>query len=217
MYPQQAFLDAVRDTIQARTDDMYWSNLHFLSVLVGTLILLTLITETIKYVVQRRTIGKMTQIVEQAKLEYTEAIESLKDELSLKNHFSRVRYERELKVYEAIWPTIWTLSDRVKKSYSGAFELKDKPEELRAYYKRNFHDHAASLQEQTEKNRPFFPDEILRKVVRLENLCTAEADGSILLQAPRNMVDVKDSHLQIEKAIEDVATAIRERLARFDG
>ena len=116
-------------------------------------------------------IAEMTAKIEDSKSVYTERLEQLKAELLARSQFSKLRYEREMKIYEDIWPQVSSLREAVKALRPIADaplkggETKDsrKQEQGRHYMEAD-----VAFSRAVERNRPFYPQEIwseLRKLI----------------------------------------------------
>jgi hypothetical protein len=167
-------------------------------------------------------IAKITSEVEAAKLGFAQKLERDKAELVTRGHFSRVRYEREMQVYERVWPTISGLRDAVLALRPPGFVMVNsgEPEEDRNNRLiRNYFDAKRAFAEATEHNRPFYPPEIWGEIVPLSRLCQAEG-GQYMLMNPRDdpgyWQRAIDNAEQINLKVENICEAIRKRLSKFD-
>ena len=73
----------------------------------------TYLVEKGKNAATREDIGRITTEIEASKSHFTERLEHLKAELSSRAHYGQVRYEREMKVFEEVWPKLCVLRESV--------------------------------------------------------------------------------------------------------
>lgn len=167
-------------------------------------------------------VGRITTEIESSKSNFTERLERLRTDLSSRAHFGKVRYEREMKIYEAIWPKlielrVAVLSLRPAMDHSlGPGETVESRKEQRSHRFALAHDEFRKVM---EHNKPFYPPEIWKELLEVMNLCWGEAvyygvfdprqDREYWLKAMDNAKAINE---QIDKTCE----VIRSRLAAFD-
>jgi hypothetical protein len=145
----------------------------------------------------------------------------IKAAIENKQHFSRVRYERELKVYEELWPKLCQLqvaagSLRPKAEWELA---KDETEESRSQIRcKRFDDAFWPLLNEIDNARPFYSDEIWNEIGKLMKLCWGEAvEYALVKDRDKNYWDNAHKNADaIGKQIDTICEAIRTRLSKFD-
>jgi hypothetical protein len=154
--------------------------------------------------------------------EITRKVESIKADFAAKQHFSQIRYEREMKVFEEIWPKLCDLQ-------SAALSLRpvwdNSPPEGQTVESRkqerpaNFQAALQSYLMTINHNRPFYPPTIWEELQALLKLCWGEAVEFSTL-TPRDDREywkkAMDNAEAINKQIDKTCEAIRNRLSKFD-
>lgn len=79
--------------------NLIWLSLIPIISILGSL-LASYLTEKGKSIATKEDIGQITRIVESSKTEFTDRLEHLRSDLASRSHYSKLRYERELKIYE---------------------------------------------------------------------------------------------------------------------
>ena len=69
-------------------------------------VLVAYLNEKGKNAATKEDVGRITAEIETAKSHFTERLEHVRAELSSRVHFGKVRYEHELKVFQAVWPIL---------------------------------------------------------------------------------------------------------------
>jgi hypothetical protein len=161
--------------------------------------------------------------------EITQKVESIKTDLATKQHFSRVRYERELKVYEELWPKLCELQAAVLSlrpgfSFSSAENVSEEDKILEQ--KKRFREAHRSFGLAVNHSRPFYPAEVWNQLNELIKLCWGEAiewglfSSRQLMQAKENREDYDEKAEKnadaINKQIDTICDVIRIRLSKFD-
>ena len=147
-----------------------------------------------------------------------------------KQHFSRVRYEREMKIYEELWPKLCeleaiSLSLRSGFGFTTSAESTEEEETLKR--KQKFWDAHKAFFLAVSYSRPFYSTDVWKEVNKLIKLCWGEAVEWGLLAHPalmRARENREDYYKNAEKnadaikiQIEKICEAIRTRLSKFDG
>jgi hypothetical protein len=142
----------------------------------------------------------------------TTTVESIKSELASKQHFSRVRYEIETKIYSQIWEKLVAFEESVQSLVVKKDQPVESPELKRCNDARN------NLIDAIKNNRPFYPREIWKELIICQQLC----QGLKMLKNPEFLSDPnlrKEYHelpLKIQTQLDKVEEAIRNRLSKFD-
>ena len=179
--------------------------------------------EKAKNTATKEDIAEITKKIEDSKSVYTERLEQLKADLLARSHFSQVRYEREMKIYDDIWQKLSGLKQAVLSLRpivdvvlkEGETEESRKQVRAKDYVNAN-----AALSESVEHHRPFYPHEIWSELVKLLDLCWGEAVQFRFADQQRDWEKYWDKATQNSKAIntqvEQICEAIRTRLTKFD-
>lgn len=176
-----------------------------------------------KNVATKEDIAEITGQIEAAKSVYTEKLEQLKADLVARSHFSKVRYEREMKIYEDIWPKVFSLREAVLwlRPVMDVPLIEGQTKESRNQERETrYADASMTFSKAVENNRPFYPDEIWSKLLHLDNLCWGEAVES-KFPDPRpgkgiDWANVVKKSKEITAQVDEICEAIRTRLKKFD-
>jgi len=222
MTPEQ-IQNAVESAFKLRDSFML---IYFILVPIVTVIITltaSYLREKGKNIATKEDIGEITTQVEKAKSEYSEQLEKLKSELAQKSHLSRIRYEREMKVFEDVWPRLHTLRTAVLSlrpvmdTVLAVGETEDGRKEERGTA---FFEAYRELALAVEENRPFYPEEVWKELRELLQLTWVEAVDYRLSDQKRDWEKYWDKALENAKAIQEqvekICEAIRDRLAKFD-
>jgi hypothetical protein len=128
-----------------------------------------------------------------------------------RQHFSRLRYEREIEIYRDVWKKLFDFYESTTKL--GIRVAHESPALREWTEKRN------DLVEVIRYTRPFYPKEIWSELQTAQILCEEVARAkehsiSALETESNNWVELKK---KIQSQKDKVAEAIRERLSKFDG
>jgi len=168
-------------------------------------------------------VGKITTAIESSKQFFNEQLERVKAELAARSHYSKVRYEREMKVFEELWPKVFQLRMAVamlrpvmdSNLKQGETQQSRKQERVEGF-NRAFSD----FQRQMESSRPFYPPTIWKELLALRKLCWDEATQFVFVQDERPPADywlkAMENSKAIDAQIEQTCEAIRTRLTEFD-
>jgi len=138
----------------------------------------------------------------------------IKSAIENKQHFSRLRYEREIELYREIWTLVHefylksVLAFGWKIPSNQASEISEKPT------KESWHKSRELLSRTIEKNKPFYPSEIWTELGELEALFI-----NLALLYQENQIppaEKRDAGQQAKAQYEKIEQAIRKRLAQFD-
>lgn len=191
-----------------------------LSALAGWIV--SYLREKAKNFATRADIAKITSEVERVKLGFAQELEHTKAELLVRGHFDKFRYDREMKVYEDIWPRISALRFAVLALRPTGIHLVDAAEPEGDRKKRLTQQYLEKMKafvEATEHNRPFYPPEVWEDIDPLARLCNAEG-GQYMLMTPGDdpgyWQRAIDNAQQINTRVEKICEAIRNRLNKFD-
>ncbi len=156
----------------------------------------------------------------------TNTVEAIKADLGARQHYSRVRYERELKVYEELWPRLCNLQAAVLSLRPvfdwGPVKGVSEEEEKQNRRKRFLEAHGSFLQA-VSLARPFYSSDIWERLQQLVKLCWGEAVDWGLFSDPRGREGRGDywetaqkNSEAINSQIDVICEAIRTRLSHFD-
>jgi hypothetical protein len=152
----------------------------------------------------------------------TQKVESIKTDLAAKQYFSQIRYEREMKVFEEIWPKLCELQEAVLSlrpimDYSPQEgEPEDSRKQKRAI---NFATAFNDFKTTVLHNRPFYPPIIWDELQALLKICWGEAVeyGTFDARKDRDYwTRAMDNAKAINEQIDKTCEAIRTRLSKFD-
>lgn len=159
----------------------------------------------------------------------THTVESIKSALATKQHFNQIRYERELKVYEDLWPKLCAL-ETAALGLRPVFEFglaERETEEIRRQNRaQRFWDAHGSFMNAVNHSRPFHSPEVWEQLQKLVKLCWGEAvewglfSNELLRRARENRENYWDKAIQnadaINAQIAVISESIRTRLSHFD-
>jgi hypothetical protein len=147
----------------------------------------------------------------------------IKSAIENKQHFSRVRYEREMKVFEEIWPKLCELQEAVLSlrpvmdTSLQEGETKDSRKLKRA---ESFSTAFVNFRMAIKHSRPFYPPVIWDELGILLKLCWGEATEFSVYSDERKPHDywekAMDNAQAINEQIDKTCEAIRTRLSKFD-
>jgi hypothetical protein len=167
-------------------------------------------------------IGKITSEIEQAKSTFAERLERLRSELQTRGHFNKLRYERELQLYEEIWPKLAALRQAAL-SLRPFLDMVDPQESEDARKQRRSAQYSEAHQAMTkvvEEKRPFFPPEIWKDVTELLKLCGTEAIQYKIMERQPDVLKYAENAQGnadgINARVNSICDAIRDRLGKFD-
>jgi hypothetical protein len=137
----------------------------------------------------------------------TEIQEEIRTKLANQSHFSRVRYECEMGIYQKVWPKLM--------NFWGIILTADVSTGQPDYGKaRN------EMIEVIRENKPFFPKEIWQEVQAFQKLCEGKRFSELVLRFRELNSDEKKSYFEssdkIKAQLDKVEEAIRNRLSKFD-
>jgi nitrogen regulatory protein PII-like uncharacterized protein len=95
----------------------------------------------------------------------THTVESIKTDFAAKQHFSRVRYEMETKIYGQIWEKLIAFDESVQLLVVKKDQERESPELERSNGARN------GLIDVIKNNQPFYPREIWQELITCQQLC----------------------------------------------
>lgn len=150
--------------------------------------------------------------------EITTTVESIKADLAAKQHFSRLRYEREMTAYQEVWKAVVALKDATL-ALRPPMAPPTKPDEKKQCWD-TFKGAFDKLWEIVDANRPFYPEEIWKEFRELLDICRAEGwdfQGRVEGERWSEWYGRAITRMeQITNKIETLAEVIRKRLDRFD-
>jgi hypothetical protein len=155
--------------------------------------------------------------------EITRKVESIKTDLAAKQHFSQVRYEREMKAFEEVWPKIYKLGEaalslRLVVGYEG--DTEESRKHRRDENDQKFVDALINFKTAIENTRPFYPPVIWEELQTLLKLCCGEAADFNAYLGERKDRDywkrAENNSKAINEQIDKTCEAMRIRLNKFD-
>jgi hypothetical protein len=168
-------------------------------------------------------VGRITTEIEASKAHFTERLEHLRVELSSRAHYGKVRYEREMKVFEEVWPKLCVLREAVLslRPVMDCLKEGETKESRKKERAERFSDAAMALAKTVDHSRPFYPPSIWKELRTLLDLSWGEAfDFRFSDDMGRGRGDYWDKAMSNSKAINEqvdkTCEAIRSRLTAFD-
>jgi hypothetical protein len=142
--------------------------------------------------------------------EITQKVESIKTDLAAKQHFSQVRYDRELEVYQKVWPKLMNF---FQATYLSEDITQTTPQNR---YAESRDEVIMVIREKI----PFFAKEIRQEALAFQLLCEEHRLYETLLRrrdlTSEEMKNYSVSHNKIKTQLDKVEEAIRNRLSKFD-
>ena len=136
------------------------------------------LTEKGKNTATKEDVGRITREIESSKAHFSERLEHVRADLSSRTHYGKVRYERELKVFEEVWPKLCDLREAVL-SLRPVMDSLPGPERQRSRARRTGCQRVAetykALDKTVQHSRPFYPlPTIWEELRKLLDMCYAE-------------------------------------------
>jgi len=186
--------------------------------------LVTYLKEKGKNAATKEDIGRITTEIEASKSHFTERLEHLRAELNSRAHYGKVRYEREMKVFEEVWPNLCALRETVlslRPVMDSSLKEGETEESRKKQRAERFMDAYMALAKTVEHSRPFYPPSIWIELRTLLDLSWGEAvDFRFSDDRGRGRGDYWDKAMANSKAINEqvdkTCEAIRSRLTAFD-
>ena len=135
-----------------------------------------------------------------------------------RTHFSKVRYDREMKIYKTLWrelrwlyKTATSIDPLPKSNGTDNTEIDDFKKKLQAAF------------DAIEDNRPFYSDEIRLELRGLHEMCHSSLFHVLVMRAQGSPFDEREFEKwrkfwgEGEKKLDRICNAIRVRLKKFDG
>ncbi len=140
----------------------------------------------------------------------TKAQEEIRNELANRSHFSRARYDREMEVFQKVWPKLMSF-----------FQATYLSEDITPTTTQNRYAEARDeVIMVIRENIPFFAKEIRQEVLAFQLLCEEHRLYETLLRrrdlTSEEMKNYSVSHNKIKAQLDKVEEAIRNRLSKFD-
>jgi hypothetical protein len=140
----------------------------------------------------------------------TKAQEEIRNELANRSHFSRARYDREMEVYQKVWPKLMYF-----------FQATYYSEDIKPTATQNrFAEARDEVILVIRENTPFFAKEIREELLAFQFVCHDHRSLETLLQrrdlTPEELKQYSASHDKIKAQLDKVEDAIRNRLNKFD-
>jgi hypothetical protein len=141
--------------------------------------------------------------------EITHKVESIKADLAAKQHFTRIRFDSEMGIYQKVWPV---LVDFHRVVYLGP--------SVQTNYKEDYNESRKRVFQIIRENQPFFPKEVWNAIFVFQLLCNekhfnqpAMANRELTAQERKAYGEVTE---EIEQQLKNIEEAIRNRLSKFD-
>lgn len=154
--------------------------------------------------------------------EITQKVESIRADLAAKQHFSQIRYEREIKIFEEIWPKLCELQAAVlslRPIMDHSLREGETVESRRRDRATKFNEALNKYIITVNHNRPFYPPAIWEEFQTLLKLCWGEAVDFSIFDARTDRdywTKAMDNSKAINLQIDRICEAIRTRLSKFD-
>ena len=134
----------------------------------------------------------------------------IKSVIENKQHFSRIRYEREINIYLQVWAKCLTLRDAVK-----ALPVYDTSHpELQSAPMQEFIKAYDGLCLAVRNNCPFYPQEIWKELKDFQKICY---ELSLIIKTPNRGIELEALLERIDSQLDKVESSVRSRLDKFDG
>jgi hypothetical protein len=146
--------------------------------------------------------------------EITRKVESIKTDYAAKQHFSRLRYEREIELYREIWTLVHQFYLKSTLAFGWKIPSNQVSEISEIPTKESWQKSRELLSQTIEKNKPFYPSEIWTELGELEALCI-----NLALLYQENAIspaEKRDAGQQAKTQYQKIEQAIRKRLDQFD-
>lgn len=147
----------------------------------------------------------------------------IKSAIEDKQHFNRVRYEREMKVFEEIWPKLCEFQEAVlalRPVMDSSLQEGETAESRKLKRAEKFTIAFADFRMAIKHNRPFYPPIIWDELRKVLQLCWGEATEFSVYSDERKPRDYWDKAMNnaknINEQIDKTCEAIRTRLSKFD-
>jgi hypothetical protein len=188
---------------------------------IGGALLVSYFTEKGKNLATKEDIEHITDKVEAVKSQYAGELEKLRSELASKTHFSKVRYEREVSVFDEIWPKLHDLTTAVlslRPVMDSALAEGETQESRRRDRITKYADAYRELLRAIDRKRPFYPESVWTELRRLIDLTWSEAIDYRSIDRHRfdDYTKAEANAKAIKEKTDVICEAIRERLAKFD-
>jgi len=155
--------------------------------------------------------------------EITQKVESIKTDLAAKQHFSQIRYEREVKVFEEIWPKLCELQEAalsLRPIMETSLQEGETKESRKLKRAESFTTAFVNFRTAIKHSRPFYPPVIWDELGIVLKLCWGEATEFSVYsdeRIPRDYWEkAMDNAKAINEQIDKTCEAIRTRLSKFD-
>lgn len=222
MTPQE-----LKDYVDAALRDRdHWTLLYFCAVPVIVAVsayLMSYLTEKGKTTATKEDIGHITTQIESSKAAFSEQLEKLRVDLASRSHYSKVRYEREMKVFEDVWPKLCGLREAVRclrpvmDTALQAGETEETRKKSRAIRVGEAYQALATT---VEHNRPFYSAGVWKQLWTLLSLCWGETVDYRFTEQSDNWREYWEKAMKntdsINEQVDKVCEAIRSRLTAFD-
>jgi hypothetical protein len=180
------------------------------------------LTEKGKNTATKEDVGRITTNIESSKAHFTERLEHLRTDLSSRAYFGKVRYEREMKVFEEIWPKLCEVRNAVlslRPVMDSGLKDGETNESRNTRRKTRFSDAYSELLKVVVHSRPFYPPAIWKELQALLDLCWGEAVEFTFADSkkPRDYWDkAMENSKAINEQVDKICEVIRSRLTDFD-
>ena len=160
-------------------------------------------------------IEEITKKVKQVEAGFNEKLARLQATLSFQGEYGKIRYEREMKKIEELWPILVDLQDHLAEisRLNGLVPIQfpDQGNPIQAFQKA-----FENLQQQVRTKRPFYPSSIWNDLQKLLEVCAVEFNAVRASSNGRNHDERLRNWAEINQQVDRTCEAIRDRLTRFD-
>ena len=136
-------------------------------------------------------------------------VKRIESAIANKQHFTRARYDREMEIYQKVWPKLMNF-----------FEVTYLSADVQTTGQPHFNKARNEVIEVIRENKPFFPKEIWQEVLAFQLLCEDKRLLEMFLRFRDLTSDEKIKYFEstdkIKAQLEKVEEAIRKRLGKFD-
>ena len=195
---------------------------HVLAIV--TAFLYSYASEKAKNAATKEDIGVITTKIQASTAHFTERLEQLKADLGSRAHYGKVRYEREINVFEAVWPKLCELRVAVlslRPVLDSGLKKGETAESRKTERATQYVDAYNALATTVEHSRPFYPPSIWSELQKLLKLSWDEAvDFRFADDSHEGKVAYWEKAIAnataINEQVDRTCEAIRSRLTAFD-
>ena len=175
----------------------------------------TYLRERARNAATKADIEGITKKVKQVEAGFNEKLARLQATLSFQGEYGKIRYEREMKIFEELWPILVDLQDHLAEisRLNGHVPIQS-PAQGNPI--QGFQKAFENLQQQVRARRPFYPSAIWDDLQKLLELCAIEFNTVRASPNGRKSDEMLRNWTEINGQVDRTCEAIRGRLTRFD-